>query len=67
MNPVLHYRPSMPGHKWRASITYPLGKDGHQPWDIDRLLVHYEDSELMDMFDRVAYESEDYWVVCLRS
>lgn len=66
MNPVLHYRPSMPNNKWRASITYPLGKDKYQHWEVDKLLAEPKDSELLDMFNEVAYASEDHWVVCLR-
>ena len=66
MNPVLYYRSSMPNNSWRASITYPLGKDRYQSWEIDKLFVSQENAILMDMFDRVAFESEYYWVVCLR-
>lgn len=65
MNPVLYYRPSMPNSNWRASITYPLGKNRYQSWEIDRLLVSHEDRNLMDKFDRVAFESE-YYCICLR-
>lgn len=65
MNPVLRYNPDMPNNNWRASITYPLGKDRYQSWEIDRLFVSQENAILMDMFDRVAFESEFYFV-CLR-